>query len=81
MYPSLYSYAYFNINVCYLNFSGYKFQHHCVRMLISSLQNGEQLLFKETLEIVFLILNEKISESFPSNMFNAVLIITAKNNS
>ena len=50
-------------------------------MLISSLQNGEQLLFKETLEIVFLILNEKISESFPSNMFNAVLIITAKNKS
>ena len=47
-------------------------------MLISSLQNGGQLLFKEALEIVFLILNEKISEYFPSNMFNAVLIKTAK---
>ena len=52
--------------------------YHCVRMLISSLQNGGQLLFKEALEIVFLILNEKISEYFPSNMFNAVLIKTAK---
>ena len=50
-------------------------------MLISSLQNGGQLLFKEALEIVFLILNEKISEYFPSNRFNAVLIKTAKNNS
>ena len=31
VYPSLYSYAYFNINVCYLNFSGYKFQYHLWR--------------------------------------------------